>query len=172
MKRLAGLLLTALVAGGVTYLLVGRQHPVDLRRAGFSLQVPPGWHIDTAEDDYNPDSYFTVLGPKESSGRVQFSLYDHPFDPKQRADILSDAIFKKHPSAQRASFTRWGNYDVEGRELREPASEEIPIVFRAVLKSTGTRSFVVWEIFPAANERELQPVLQQLASSFHLASDR
>jgi hypothetical protein len=146
MRRPLWLVVALVVPGVLTYVLVGRQHAEDVRRASFSLQVPAGWHIDTKEDDYD------VL------------------DPRERADFMAENIAKNHANALRASFSRWGRYDGEGREVRDPATSDTPTVARIFVHSEDGRSLMVVETFLDEHEKELRPVLQQLASSFRLAS--
>jgi hypothetical protein len=170
MRRPIWLVVALVVPGVLTYVLVGRQHAEDVRRASFSLQVPAGWHIDTKEDDYDAERRFTVVGPLETTAHVLFYLYDHVLDPRERADFMAENIAKNHANALRASFSRWGRYDGEGREVRDPATSDTPTVARIFVHSEDGRSLMVVETFLDEHEKELRPVLQQLASSFRLAS--
>ncbi len=154
--------------GVATFFLVGRQQSVEVRRAGFSLEVPAEWHIDTSEDDYDAERRFTVLAPLETPTHVLFYIYDEALDAQAQADFMSARMAQTHPGALRASFTRWGNYQGQGREVRDPTTNKSPSISRIFVYSANARSFMVIEAYFAGYEKRLQPGLEQLASSFRL----
>jgi hypothetical protein len=149
----------------VLILLAACSKPQPLAREGFSLMVPAGWHVDTGEDDYNPDHNFAIAAPTETPAHAQFFLYDHPLDPKRRADDIAAALLSKHADGTRRDFQDWGHHHGQGADLRYSVDGHAMCV-RVFVDSGQARSFVVLETVPVAYDAQLRPVFERLASSF------
>lgn len=141
-------------------------NPTKLNRKHFSLQMPANWKVDTAMEDHDPDTYFSVESPGRNT--VYFTIYDVETDAKQNVlDMRAyyDAYMKK---ATKKPFKRWGRFNGYGLEYRGRLMGTSSGTVRLFSHSTSRKSFIIVEEFYEEDRTATQPGFKQIASSFTL----
>jgi hypothetical protein len=87
-------------------------------RKGYTLRYPSAWKLDTADSDFNLDSYFAIdIRP---GCHVAFFFFDTSIDPahavRGQVERHREKFFK--PGTTVARFKRWGSYTGAGAHLR------------------------------------------------------
>jgi len=71
--------------------------PNTLVREGFILQYPSNWTIDTRDDDYDPDHYFSIESP--GSSLIVFVIVDIPTSPEENVEnIIAESLLSRYKS--------------------------------------------------------------------------
>ena|SRR5688572_30221126 len=78
-------------------------------RDSFSLQYPSNWRIDTEDEDYDPDAFFSLESPDDNL--VMFMIFNVPVDKDEllnaQLEAFSSQVIKKPEITE---FNRWGDY--------------------------------------------------------------
>jgi hypothetical protein len=90
--------------------------PHHLVRNGFRLDYPGNWRIDSDDEDYDPDSFFSIDSP--GSSYASFHIWEGASDPNHNVEILVDKFNKILSSSQSMPLKRWGRFQGEGVHLK------------------------------------------------------
>ena len=142
-------------------------NPQDLKRTGFSLQMPANWKVDTKMDDYDPESYFSIDSPGKNS--VTFLIYDMETEPKENVDEqVKSYTLEYMKKATRTPFKKWGRYNGYGIELKGRVMGIDSGRIRIFSYSNEKKSFVVTELYSEDDIANTQPGFQKIESTFKL----
>ena len=85
-------------------------------RDKFRFDYPGNWSIDTADEDYDPDSLFSVDSP--GNCYVQFIVYDSAVDADEMVENQVEAFVPKLiKDPKRTRFVEWGAHEGSGVTL-------------------------------------------------------
>ncbi len=116
-----------------------------LARPSFSLSYPSNWSIDTADAQYDPDSFFTIETPDD--GMIQFLVFAPHIDTSPFAtDIVSEFRDKQFSAVTSTSFSHWGRYEGKGIALRGKLLSILRAEVRVFHASSASRPFIVVEM--------------------------
>jgi hypothetical protein len=137
-------------------------------RKGYTLRYPSAWKLDTADSDFDLDSYFAI---DISAGcHVAFFFFDTAIDPahatRGQIERHREKFFK--PGSTVARFTRWGAYRGEGAHLRGTLRPIGAGDVRVFAWTTAERAVQVIEFCYAEDLPAAKPGLALVESSFRL----
>ena len=89
--------------------------PQTLTRQAFQLQYPGNWTIDTKDDSYDPDHYFTIESP--GAAIVLFFL-DLKTDPAEALQDQIDAFQDLLGTPTITRFQQYGSYTGDGAVMK------------------------------------------------------
>jgi hypothetical protein len=140
--------------------------PARIERVGFSLELPPGWTIDTSDPEYDPDHDFTVE-PPDLDAAVRFVLHDSPSEPEEAVETTRRDLAAAFDATVAGTFERWGEW--EGAGLRLEASLQVKrYVIMVFSGTTGDASFEVVELSEASALDAALPAFERMRASFEL----
>lgn len=142
---------------------VTRPHSID--REGFSLQYPANWQIATEDDDYDPDTSFSIESP--GSSVVMFFLGDCQIDTESAVQTQVAAYQKRMTGVTVTPFGHYGKYEGRGAQL-EGRILGIPMKVRAFATSRDGGSAIIVEQCPDEDAGRVRPGFDLIEESFLL----
>ena len=140
--------------------------PRMLKRPAFELKYPENWSVDTKDEDYDPDHFFSVEGSE--GGSVMFFFFNVSSDPAKKVEsqvtLLRARMMK---DAVRSGFTRWGRYEGCGALLKGRIMGVFKGQVRVFPSSEGSRSLMVVEQALEKDWARVTPGLKMIEDSFH-----
>jgi len=136
-------------------------------REKFSLEYPASWTIDTKDEDYDPDAMFSIDSPDDGS-LIMFFYIDSEMDPDMVLDEQEKAMTKaamKKPSSVTA-FSLWGNYSGKGRTIKGKLLGIFKGQINLFVCNENEATFLVLEQYYDKEAEAIEPILNQIASSF------
>jgi len=137
--------------------------PSTLDRPGFSLQYPGNWWVDDTDDEYDPDSYFSIM-PMQDAG-VDINVLQEAIDPTEYTLSCVQSYREVFVGGEMESFTRWGSHRGYGLEYVgtfEGGSYRV----RVFTTSTGARGLTVVEYAEMGVESEMAPGFALIRTTF------
>jgi hypothetical protein len=141
--------------------------PQTIARAGFTLQFPGNWAIDTADADYDPDHMFSIESPGWAF--ALFGVYANEVDPQTLIQTqLAGFHDEKFLLSNQQPITRWGSFEGEGVTFSATLPGQQEALVRFFVYSTEERSFSVLEHVYEEDLKPAKPGLDFIANSFAL----
>ncbi len=137
--------------------------PLKLDRPAFSLSYPGNWYIDTDDEDYDPDSSFTIE-PVQDALAI-FTIMDEPADPAELTASELENYVDVFVGEDPIPFERWGSHRGVGAAF-VGTYEGTRYRVRIFSMSTETRSMVVFELTDLAVESAVTPGFGLLRDTF------
>jgi hypothetical protein len=137
-------------------------------RKGYTLRYPSAWKLDTADSDFDLDSYFSI--DINEGCHVQFFFFDVAIDPagavrdhtaRQRAQVFK-------PGSTMERFTRYGAYAGEGATVRGRIKPIGSGSLRVFAYAAGERSLQILEFCFDEDLAAARPGLALVEQSFRL----
>jgi hypothetical protein len=144
----------------------GKSHPID--RPLYKMRYADGWTIDSSDEDFDMDSYFT-LDSKSGNGFISMFVFNTGIDAKDAVQKQIDAhLSKTMKGGQVSKFQIWGNYKGEGANINGKLMGAFKGNINIFSFSTDTTGFIaVYQILDSEKEKDL-PGVEQIKSSFKL----
>jgi|GEM_PF-1309535 len=158
---------------GIGHLLSGEKaadlaHPQKLAREGYRLTFPGNWRVDTSDEEYDPDHFFSLDSPGASF--AMFTILEVPTDPEQNVDVnVSEFVPNVIRSPVRTTFMAWGNYQGYGVELKGKVASLVEGGVRIFSYSSERTSFIVVESYHDEDREKVEPGFQLIRSTFELS---
>jgi len=141
--------------------------PQRVERAGFSLQFPGNWQIDTQGANYDPDHMFIIQASR--SAFVGFEIYDRQVDPRwllaARVAAMTGQVL---PGAEREEFPTWGQYRGQGALLYGRAMGKTPVTVRIFAFAWAGHTVAVTEYTSDNDSRNVEPGFQMVEQTFRV----
>ena len=83
-----------------------------VNRPRFRLDYPGNWKLDTSDEDFDPDTYFSFDSPGNSY--VRFIVSPGESDPKVNVDEQHQAFLEYMPTMTTKTLSGYGQYGGEG----------------------------------------------------------
>jgi len=139
--------------------------PRSIDRMGFSLQYPGNWTIDRADEDYDPDWYFSIEPIQDAVVIFQFG---EPTSNEQGITLDMIAEYRDSFSGgETKTFDRWGSYNGAGAEF-EGRYEGSVYLLRVFTASTEFSSFSIVEILDVMTADSVEPGVELIRRTFRL----
>ncbi len=134
-------------------------------RAGFTVQYPGNWPIDTGDPDYDPDALFSI----DTAGNcfVMFHLWNHDIDLDEATAAQVVEFEGMLSSTSVTDFTTWGSYEGKGKEIKGKFLF-LPTTVRPFAYTDGNRSFLVAEFCYDEDQPAVEPGFELVRTSFKL----
>ncbi len=145
-----------------------RVENVALERPGFRLLHPANWSVDTQAEMYDPDRFFILAGPEETS--VAFMILEEPADPEALVDLMLADHGLEDPRER--TFDRWGRYEGVGVDVSGVPMGDVPSGMRAFAWSSDVQSFVVAQSYTASSYAVARSGFDVIENSFALSGTR
>ena len=136
-----------------------------LVRPGFELHFPEDWKIDADAPGYDPDSFFTLLTPYESSWMV-VQILDGEFGAGallSEARLGLESVLTEITSED--SFKRWGSLSGRGLVLRG-TDRGLDATLRVFAHQRAGEALLVTEFWYDELEPRLAPGFGRVAQTF------
>jgi hypothetical protein len=137
-------------------------------RPGYTLKYPSTWSVDTADKDYDPDSYFAIDASEEGC-TIMFFFLKAKGDPATHVKAQVDSQKKRiMPEPVLTPFAQWGNYQGSGMEMKGKTKPLGDGVIRAFSHTEKDRMFDVVEFCFEDDMPAVSPGFKTIESSFAL----
>jgi hypothetical protein len=145
-------------ATGVTEILIDRP--------GYEMKYYSDCTIDSTDQDFDLDSYFT-LNTASNNGSISFFIFDTTIDEEEHLNVQIksqlDGILK---NGSVTYFSTWGKYKGRGAKITGKFLGTMEGEFRVFVHSGNGRSFLVAsQFFNSDREKDL-PGLELIEKSF------
>ncbi len=91
-------------------------HPKELVREAFRLQYPSNWRINVDDEDYDPDTLFSIESP--GSTFVSFEIGKVGIEPEHYVQDLIRSYQKRMSKPVVSRFERYGRFTGKGAMLK------------------------------------------------------
>ena len=138
--------------------------PMTIDRPGFAFDHPGNWWVDNTEEDYDPDTYFTVEPIQDAFARFEFM----PRVDDERETLAGFTDFYRDAFGAReapAPLDRWGQHVVVGSRFTG-SYEGTSYVVRIFLLSQGDDSVAIVEVAEESIWETMVPGFKQIRESF------
>ena len=134
-------------------------------RDSFSLQYPSNWRIDTEDEDYDPDAFFSLESPDDNL--VMFMIFNVPVDKDEllnaQLEAFSSQVIKKPEITE---FNRWGDYYGTGKILKGKLLGVFKGVVRIFVYETPYKTMLVVEQYYEKDYEKLKKDYDLISTSF------
>ena len=139
------------------------KQPNKIERGKFRLHYPGNWTIDTADEEYDPDHYFTIESPGFASISLEF--LEEEYDPRDTVDTYIEIYRDVFSKATEEPFTHWGRYSGEGIHIRGRV-EGIRAEVKMFCHSAAGQSLIVTEYCQEEDLQDVRPGFKLIEDSF------
>ena len=141
--------------------------PQRVERAGFSLQFPGNWQIDTHGENYDSDHMFIIQASRGAF--VGFEIHDREVDPRWLLEARVAAMTGRVlPGAGREEFPTWGQYRGQGALLYGKALGKTPVTVRIFAFAWAGHTVAVTEYASDNDSRNVEPGFQMVEQTFRV----
>jgi len=155
----------ALAVSGGIQVPADTARPRSIDRAGFSLDYPGNWTIDSADEDYDPDWYFSIEPVQDA---VVIFEFGEPTSDVQGVTLERVANFSDVFSGEDVQhFDRWGAYEGAGAEFRG-RYEGSAYTVRVFTASTASFMVSIVEIMDVETADSVEPGVELIRRTFRL----
>jgi len=141
---------------------------VVLKRAGYVLTYPADWKLDSKDEDFDLDSYFSIDAP--GACHVSFFFFAAKIDDAKalaaQRTKAKESVFKREPTETR--FSTWGSLTGKGSELHGPMKPVGTGRMRSFVFAEPKRSVLISEFCFDDELAATQPGFDLIAKSFKL----
>ena len=150
----------------VTALLNAQSDPAKrIVRDSFSLKYPTDWTIDTVDEDYDPDTFFSIDSPGDNT--IMFFLLPADTDQTEllnaQLESFSSHVIKKPEITE---FAKWGAFQGTGRLLKGKILGIFKGFVRVFIYGDSSRTLLVVEQCYDKDYQKLQKGFELISSSF------
>lgn len=139
-----------------------------LKRPGYKMEYLHTWTIDSTDNDFSIDSYFT-LNTASDNGFVSFFIFNTYVDQKELIDAQVEANLKKTlKNGKVVYFTSWGNYKGMGATINGKLLGLMDGEVKAFAYSNDSSSFLIVSQLFDSDKQQDEPGLKLIETSFRI----
>jgi hypothetical protein len=161
--------LVKVVAVISSFLLVGNiaksQDTLTINREGFSIKHLSTWKIETEDNDYNPDSLFT-LGAIDDEAIILFFISSKKTDPTYILNEQKKSFEKKIKIPVTLDFSNWGHYNGKGAILQGKIEDVMQVTVRLFAFSQDGKTVLIVEFATDETRNKLKDQFKLIENSF------
>jgi hypothetical protein len=135
--------------------------------ASFSLQYPDTWQPDKGAKDFDPNTNFTLVSPKNSY--VQITISPKTSDP---AKIVSETVKKLDGPAittlTRTKIEEWGKHEGQGLHLKGKIVGSFPGGIKIFVFSSAHFNILVIEYYFSDELKDVQDDFDSISENFKM----
>ena len=141
---------------------------IKLDRPLYKMSYAGDWSVDSSDQDFDWDSYFT-LDSKSGSGFISIFVFNTGIDAKDAVDQQIKAhLAKTMKDGQVTLFEKWGEYKGQGANIKGKLMGSFKGNINIFSYSTDTTGFIaVYQVLDSETEKDI-PGIDLIQSSFHL----
>ena len=136
-----------------------------IERDSFLLKYPADWKIDTQDEDYDPDAFFSLESPDDNL--VMFMIFNVPVDKdellKAQLEAFSSQLIKKPEITE---FNKWGDFYGMGKILKGKILGVFKGVVRIFVYETPYKTMLVVEQYYDKDHEKLKKDYDLISTSF------
>ena len=141
--------------------------PKTLERPGYALQFPGNWRVASEEEDFDPDTFFSIDSP--GSSFVTIELIDEPVAVDEEVrQCVADYVPEWIARPDKETFTTWGAYRGLGLALTGTTVHGDEGGVRIFAHSGDNGAFVVVEVFYDDERDHVEPGFELIRRSFSI----
>lgn len=136
-----------------------------IERPAYSLTYPSDWKIDSSDEDFSYDSYFTIDGVGESF--ISFFILSNAIDPaaavEEQVKTFSNGVVT---NPEVTTFTKWGNIDGNGKLLKGKLGGALSGEVKIFATAKGEKTFLMVEQYFDSDIEKDKPGYDMIENSF------
>lgn len=142
--------------------------PIKLDRPLYNMSYAGDWKVDSSDQDFSWDSYFT-LDSRSGSGFISMFVFNTGIDAKDAVDQQIKAHLEKTMKDGKVTrFENWGSYKGEGANIKGKLMGTFNGNINIFSYTTDSNSFIaVYQVMDSDWEKD-QAGIDLIKSSFHL----
>jgi hypothetical protein len=137
-------------------------------RPNFSLEYPDTWKPDTGAKDFDANTNFTLVSPKNSY--VQFTILPRTSDP---AKIVSDTVKQLDGPAittlAKTKIDAWGSHKGQGYHLKGKIVGSFPGGIKVFVFSSTRFNILIIEYYFSDELKDVQDDLDYISDNFKMS---
>ena len=139
-----------------------------INRTAYMLHYDASWHVDSSDNDFSFDSYFS-LDTRSNNGAVTFFIFDTPTDPAEHIEAQVKAYLAKiMKNGSVTYFEKWGSFSGKGALIKGKLLGSFSGEIRVFSYSNNNLSFlIVSQLFDEDKPMD-QPGLDLIEKTFRL----
>lgn len=141
------------------------ENPKQIMGQRFLFKHPGNWWVDTEEDAYDPEGYFTIYSPGQSYTVFDFSYSE--VDAQEQLKSYAEYYEQDFEMKTVESFDSWAGYEGLGKRMEGSILGDKFYINIFCYESEHV-SFTMTESFESTTDHHTKPGFEQIESTFEL----